>query len=401
MAVFALSDVTFAYDSKPAIKRVSLEIAEGGFVGVVGPNGSGKSTLLKLLDGMLVPGEGKVLLEGRPVLDYSRKDIAMQIGLVPQSFSLEFRFTAREVIEMGRYARGRSTERRWTVDQLLEKLEIQQLAGRPFPDLSGGEKQMVVLAQALAQEPKVLLLDEPAAHLDVSYQLMLFDWLRKLNSEGLTIVCVLHDLNLALLYFEKLLMLSEGELIASGIAEDVLSPEVIKSVYGVRTFVHRHAGRTFLTFSPRARAIRGERIHLVGGGGSGANLMRELTDMGFAVSAGVVNAMDTDEVTGRELGLPVAAEAPFTEITDEAYEENMELIRRADIVILAAVPIGFGNVRNLEAVAEASRLGKETWIVSGVLDRDFTDTARRTLDAIGNARYFDGDGAIIKELGTR
>jgi iron complex transport system ATP-binding protein len=228
--------------------------------------------------------------------------------------------------------------------------------------------------------------------------LRLFDWLRKLNEEGLTVVCVLHDLNLALLYFESMLMLWEGKLFASGDTETVLSPESIESVYGVRAYVHRHAGRTFLTFSPRARARRRERIHLVCGGGSGAALMRELTDMGFLVSAGVVNAMDTDEVTGRELGLPIAAEAPFTPITDEAFEENMELIAKADVVILTEVPIGTGNFRNIDALAQAWAMGKNVWAVVGVAGRDLTRDAVRALDAIDGIRYFSGTREIIKEL---
>jgi|SRR5450759_1180895 len=398
MSVFELTDISFAYIEQPAVRKVSFSVEEGTFVGIVGPNGSGKSTLLKIMDRLIAPDEGTLSLNGRPLASYKRRDIAREIALVPQTFSLDFQFTAREVIEMGRYARKGSGNHRWSVQELLDKLEIAALADRPFPELSGGEKQMVVLAQALAQEPRVLLLDEPAAHLDVSYQLRLFDWLRKLNEEGLTIVCVLHDLNLALLYFESMLMLREGKLFSSGDTETVLSPESIESVYGVRAYLHRHAGRTFLTFSPRARAKRKERVHLVCGGGSGAALMRELTDMGFLVSAGVVNAMDTDEVTGRELGLPIAAEAPFTPITNEAFDENMELITKADVVILTEVPIGTGNFRNINALERASAMGKNVWVIKGVAGRDFTNDAVRALDALGGIRYFGGTREIIKEL---
>jgi len=398
MAVFEVRDVTFSYMIRPVVNRVSFEVAEGAFTGIVGPNGSGKSTLLKLMEGLLKPSAGDVLLYDRPVSQYKRREIAREVALVPQSFGLDFQFTVREVISMGKYARKGSAESRWSVDDLIDRLEIRELADRPFPQLSGGEKQMVVLAQALAQEPSVLLLDEPAAHLDVSFQLRLFDWLRKLKGEGLTIVCVLHDLNLALLYFDSLLMLDSGRLFASGATEEVLSADAIESVYGVRAYVHKHAGRTFLTFSPRTRAVRDLRIHMVCGGGSGSSLMRQLTDMGYLVSAGVVNALDTDEVTGRELGLPIAAEAPFTPVTDESFAENMKLVEKADILIMTEVPIGTGNARNIDTLRLASEKGKQVWVVEGVQDRDFTGTAAGLLASLDDVRYFRDTQEMIKEL---
>ena len=142
----------------------------------------------------------------------------------------------------------------------------------------------------------------------------LFELLKELNADGLTVICVLHDLNLALTYFNRLLVLSQGGVAAWGPAEEALSPEVLEAVYGVRAHVHHHAGRTYLTFSPRAPRQAGGRgrVHLVCGGGTGSSLMRELTDRGYEVSAGVLNALDSDEVTGRELGLSMAVEAPFS-----------------------------------------------------------------------------------------
>lgn len=401
MAVIELRDVSFSYGETVALRDVSFQVEQGGFVGIVGPNGSGKSTLLKVVDGILTPQNGESLLLQKPVKSYRRKYLAREVALVPQSFSLDFDFAVHEVVDMGLYARKGLQSRRPDTDELLEKLEIESLRDRRFPELSGGEKQMVVLAQALAQEPSLLLLDEPAAHLDVSYQLRLFDWLKKLNGEGLTIVCVLHDLNLALLYFESALMFSEGKLFASGPIDKVLTPETIEAVYGVRAYTHRHAGRTFLTFSPRSRQARKERVHLVCGGGTGAHLMRELVDLGYPVSVGVVNALDTDEVTARELGLPIAAEAPFTPVTDEAYNENVSLLEKADLVVLTDVPLGAGNIRNLEALGEASVKGQNIWVLEGVSDRDFTGRANGILEGIANVKYLKDAREVLLELGER
>ena len=234
-----------------------------------------------------------------------------------------------------------------------------------------------MLAQALMQRAKLLLLDEPASALDVSHQLRLFDLLKELNGEGLSVLCILHDLNLAIHYFDKLLVLSEGEVAAYGPPDEVLRPEIVEAVYGVRAYLHKHAGRTYLTFSPRLRGERLGRVHLVCGGGTGAGLMRELVDAGYDVSAGVLNALDTDEETGSELGLSMAVEAPFSPVGDEAHAENLELMRAADLVMLAAVPVSHGNARNIEAVLEAAAAGTPVWAVRGVLDDDFTGVTGR------------------------
>lgn len=393
--------VSFSYNGRKALKKVSFFIERGDFVGLVGPNGSGKSTLLKVIGGLLVPDEGKALLDGKPVQEFDKKSLARKVTLVPQSFNLDFSFTVEEVIEMGRYAR-RKSEKKFNLSELMEKMEILDLKGRFFTELSGGERQKVVLAQSLAQEPEVLLLDEPASHLDVSYQLKMFNLLKKLNQRGLTVLCAIHDLNLALLYFEKLVMLSEGELVAWGSSLEVLSPEQIESAYGVRAYVHCHAGRTFLTFSPRVKGERKGRVHLICGGGSGLYLMKELTEMGFSVSLGVVNALDTDEVTGRELGLTMVVEAPFSPISKEAFKENLKLISQAEVVILTQVLFGPGNLKNAEAVVEAVKEGKKVWIVGRNLrERDYTGQVEAKLASLKEAVFFESEQEVLEELMKR
>lgn len=393
-----LRDVTFSYNGKKALRKISFSLKKGDFVGVVGPNGSGKSTLLKIIDGILVPHEGEVLFKEKPVQKYDRKSLARKIAFVPQNFNLDFEFTVEEVVEMGRYSRKGRWEK-FSPSSLMEKMGISDLKHRFFPELSGGERQKVILAQSLAQEPELLLLDEPASHLDVSYQLKLFDFLRELNKEGLTILCVIHDLNLALLYFDELIMLSEGEIVASGKSDKVLTPERIEATYGIRAYIHRHAGRTFLTFSPKLRGKRKEKIHLICGGGSGSFLMRELAERGFSISLGVVNALDSDEVLGRELGLTMAVEAPFSSITEEAFKHNLELIEQSELVILTRVPFGPGNLRNVEAAVEALKKGKKLWVVGKDLkERDFTGKAAEILTSVEGVVFFENEKEVVKEL---
>jgi len=386
-ALISVREVGFSYEVRPVLRRVSFEVARGDFVGVVGPNGSGKSTLLDLIDGVLRPGSGEVLVAGRRTDAYRRREMAREVALVPQHFALDFDLTVRDVVEMGAYCRpgAAATD---DAERTLARLGVSDLSERRFSQLSGGEKQLIVLAQALMQRAQVLLLDEPASALDVSHQLRLFDLLRELNGEGLTVLCVLHDLNLALHYFQKLLIFSEGEVAAYGLPEEVLRPEVVEAVYGVRAFLHKHAGRTYLTFSPRPRGRRLGRVHVICGGGTGSGLLRELVDAGYDVSAGVLNALDSDEDTGRELGLPMAVEAPFSPVGDEAHAENLALIEAADLVVVTAVPVSHGNERNITAALYAVAAGKPVFAAAGLPDVDFTGVTR-TLEGAGIRLYAD------------
>ncbi len=386
----SVRDLGFTYDVRPVLRRVSFDVDAGDFVGVVGPNGSGKSTLLDLIDGVLRATAGKILVRGKPTHTYRRRDMAREVALVPQQFALEFDLSVREVVEMGYYCRAREADAPADAGETLARLGVGGLVDRRFSELSGGEKQLVVLAQALMQRAQLLLLDEPASALDVSHQLRLFDLLKQLNAEGLTVLCVLHDLNLAIHYFDKLLVFSEGEVAAYGAPDEVLRPEIIEAVYGVRAFLHRHAGRTYLTFSPRLRGERLGRVHLVCGGGTGSGMMRELVDAGYDVSAGVLNALDTDEETGRELGLRMAVEAPFSPVSDEAHAENLALMDRADVVIVTAIPVSHGNERNIVAVMEAAAAGKSAWAAEGVLDGDFTGITAGLAQA--GVRFYAGAG---------
>ncbi len=395
-------EVSFAYNGLRAVEKLTLSISKGDFVGVVGPNGSGKSTLIKLACGILNPQSGQILLENVNLQSLSRLEVASKIAVVPQIFNLEFNFTVEEVVKMGGYSKRKISgqERLAKVEEILKEMELTEMRKRFFPELSGGEKQRAILAQALAQEPEILLLDEPASNLDVSFQLKLFDFLKRLNREGMTIVCVVHDLNLALSYFEKTTLLYKGKVVAAGPTEEVLQPSLIEKTYGVRAVLHKHFGKSFLTFSSTPATVSPKgKVHLICGGGTGSFLMRELTEAGFLVTAGVINALDTDEVTGRELGIDMAVEAPFSSISDDAFLENQRLIKQADIVILTDVPIGKGNFRNLEACKWAAEIGKEVWIIGkDVEKRDFSGQVKLIFNSINGAKFFDTDREVLNSL---
>ena len=229
--------VAWAYDQGPVLADVDLAVAEGEFVGLLGPNGAGKSTLLRVLAGVLVPQRGVVLLQGRPLLQRPRREIARLLAVVPAPVTPMFSFLVREFVDMGRTPhlrrlQGDRPADRHAVQAALAATDTAALADRPITELSAGEWQRVNLARALAQEPVLMLLDEPTAFLDLGHQREIFELLREINrARGLTVVCVSHDLNLAAAYCPRLAVLAAGRVVADGPPAAVITRETIEAVY--------------------------------------------------------------------------------------------------------------------------------------------------------------------------
>ena len=232
---------------------VGFHAARGEWFGVIGPNGSGKTTLLKLLSGLERPDAGEIIVAGRPVGSYRRKELARRMAVLQQDALPPVGFTVREVVEMGRFPyqgwlgsrredwRGKDADGERHVEAAMRAMGLAPLADRPVDRLSGGERQRVALAKLMAQQPEVLLLDEPTTFLDIGYQIQLMDVIRGWQREaGLTVVSVLHDLNLAAMYCDRLLLLHRGRVECVGPPAEVLTPERIGAVYGARAAVLPH-----------------------------------------------------------------------------------------------------------------------------------------------------------------
>lgn len=232
-----LKKVTFSYGEAPALRECSVELGSGALTGLIGPNGAGKSTLLKVMAGLLRPAMGSVDISGQPLATIKPRQRAQQLAFVPQRTEAAFAMSVRELVMLGRtpYQRGlawESANDRRATEQALMQMDCTRLASRSIDTLSGGEWQRVVVARALAQEPRVLLLDEPIAHLDPAYQLHLMTLLRTMvDQHGLTICCALHDINLAARFCDRLLLLRDGEIVANGTAQDVATPEQLTPVF--------------------------------------------------------------------------------------------------------------------------------------------------------------------------
>lgn len=233
--------IQFSYGSRVALKNITMSVGEGEVVGLVGPNGSGKTTLLKCLDRILSPQKGTILLSGRDAGKMKLRDLARLLGYVPQSITRSFPSTVFDTVLLGRKPHigwGIGSRDKEIVSDLLKSMGLEEMALRDFNELSGGERQKVVLARALAQEPEVLLLDEPTNNLDIRHQLEVLDLIVDMAKDrSLSVIIAMHDLNLAARYSDTMIMLKEGKVFAAAEPESVLTRDNVRVVYGVEAVV--------------------------------------------------------------------------------------------------------------------------------------------------------------------
>ncbi len=380
---FKAKDVVMSYGHERVLKGVDLTIEQGEFVGIIGPNGAGKSTLLRILTGVLEPTAGKVQLLGRPVSAYDARDRARHMAVVPENPNVPFAFTVEELVLMGRtpytsLLGGNDEHDAATARRAMVSTDTLHLASRPISNLSAGERQRTFLAQGLAQEPDVLVLDEPTVHLDLRQRMALFELLSCLNRDGgITVVTVLHDINIASQYCTRLALVDAGRIVAEGAPDEVLTRDILRDSFGVRVQVRADpaTGRPVVTpIVHRQRPQLTGRVHVVCGGGCAEATLRDLVDAGLTVTCGVVNRGDADWEVARTLEIETVDEEPFSPVGDEALARNLRSMKSADVVVVEAVAFGHGNLRNLEAVEQADRSGVPVVLVEteAIDERDFT-----------------------------
>jgi len=255
----SVDSVSFGYEpGVPVLRGVSFTVQRGEFLSIVGPNGSGKTTLLRLLDRIFIPQSGTIRLGEQDLHRMSRTEIARRVAFVPQDGAMQFPFTVYEIVLMGRspHSRGAAFENardRQIALDMMRLTDIAHLASHPITALSGGERQRALIARALAQQPEIILLDEPNAHLDIAHQLDAFRIIRRLNREsGLTVISVSHDLNLAASFSDRIAVVSSGTMVACGRPEEVLTESRIRDVF--------HADVS-VDVNPHTRALRITLLH--------------------------------------------------------------------------------------------------------------------------------------------
>lgn len=385
MVTLRISGIDCYYGSFKALDNVNFSVREDEFVGILGPNGSGKTTILKAISRTLKPIVGTVFLDDTNIYDMDNRAVAKNVAVVPQETIATFDFTALDIVLMGRNPyidrfRQESREDLAITKRVMELTNTWNFAERPVNELSGGEKQRVIIARALTQEPKILLLDEPTTHLDISNQLEIMDLIKQLcKTKKMLIIAVFHDFNLAARYCDSLILLKEGKIVAVGESSKTLTSENVRKVFSVDTIVKKHPITGFLHVipisKPRNQQQKSLSVHLICGGGTGSPVMKVLTDEGYSVTAGVLNLLDTDQETAQLLKIPTTSEAPFSPITEDAHTANLKMISKANVLVITPTQFGDGNLRNLNAAETALEKGIPTILLEDgpFEERDFTN----------------------------
>lgn len=367
-SVLEVRDAVVSLSGTQVLNGISARIAPGEVVGIAGPNGSGKTTLLRAMAALVKLDSGTASLNGVALDAIPPRERARLIAYMPQS-AADHSFTALEFVLMGRYPHmgrfrleGRSDIE--IAETAMRRTETVEFANRRLQSLSGGEKQRVSLARLLAQQADVLLLDEPTASLDMQHQLLTMATAREEADRGAAVAVVLHDLSLAARHCDRLLLLKEGNLTAEGEPWSVVTQPNLRDIFSVDAAVEPEpmSGKPLVS----VLGVTGQdeshphgdrqRIHIICGAGSGRDLMHRLTLEGHTVTACVLGRGDADRETALRLGIEHIPSSPFSVISLEQDASHRRLVRQADMVIVCEMAVGPGNLRNLEAAAEAKRL---------------------------------------------
>jgi iron complex transport system ATP-binding protein len=382
-SAITFENVHAGYKSAEVLHDISFSVERGACCGIIGPNGSGKTTLLRSITGLIKPGRGRVSIFGRDSGRLGAAERSRLVGLVPQNAETAMPFTVSEVVMIGRTASlprwGKpSKQDRLVAERSMAYTNVIDFRNKLFSELSGGERQRAVIAMVLAQEPQIMLLDEATSHLDINHRLEVMQIVDRLHSdEGKTIVMVSHDLNLAAEFCDRLVLLNQGRVVSIGSPQEVLNEKILREVYHCDIRVTRETAGGRLSIIPAPRLAgehsgRGIRVHVIGGGGCGEELLRRLTICDYTVSCGVLNEQDSDADVAAALDIPAVLEKPFSPLSEASIRRASEHVKKADIVVVSSVPFGSGNLPNLELARTALDEGKRVLIMEGIDSRDYS-----------------------------
>lgn len=403
-------DIDAGYGDHEVLKKIRFLIQEHQFIGIIGPNGSGKSTLMQVLARSLSPRAGVVLFRGDELDTLSFRKFGQGVGFVPQESGIPFAYSVYDIVMMGRNPyiprfRQPSSQDHEIVRQALEQTGTMHLVDRSITSLSGGEKQRVLIARVLAQDPELLLLDEPFAHIDIHHQHELIRLIRDTTKEKKGVIGVFHDINLAASYCDHLILLHEGVIRASGTPREILHEPLLRDIFKISTVIGKNpiTGTPHLYVTePIPAKMNEQNIVIISGGGTGTPLISQLTPAGYHLRCGILSENDADCQIARRYGLNFIHEPPFSKITLEHESLLLEQVSEADWVIVTAMPVGWGNYPNLR-VLEKIPAGKIILVlpISDPIIPDFTGGAAITLLnrlLCAGAKRVEGISAICKFL---
>ncbi|MFC7186982.1 ATP-binding cassette domain-containing protein [Halorubrum yunnanense] len=367
-----VADLAVSFGDVPVVSGVDLRVERGELVGLVGPNGAGKTTVIRAIKGALTPDSGQVRLDGEAAGDLSAREAGRRVASVPQETSLAFDFRVRHVVEMGRTPHlgrfdGHSADDDRAVREAMDAAGVARFADRSITAVSGGERQRVLLARALAQGTRALLLDEPTASLDPNHAVRTLELVRDLVDDGRGALAAIHDLDVAARYCDRIVVLANGGVHAAGPPDEVLTADALRAAFDAEAFV----GRNPATGTPAVTAFDGvgdrdessvpaRRLHVVGTGRAASRVVARLATDGHELSVGVVPEGDAAAETARDADAEVVAAPPFEPVEAARREAAAALARDAD----ATVAVGRATEDGTGASAGGDRSGPNAAVLA-------------------------------------
>ena len=359
MAYFATKDLAVGYDGNVLIHDINIDIEKGKILTLIGPNGAGKSTILKSVTRHLAKLGGQVWMDGHDVYQWAAREMAKQVAVVLTDRIRPELMTCGEVVALGRYpytnALGKLTpEDEEAVNEALRRVHALELADQDFSTLSDGQRQRIMLARAICQDPNIIVLDEPTAYLDIRHKIELLDILREMAHEkGITVVMSLHEIDLATKISDYILCVKGETIAAFGPPDEIFASDTIDRLYDIQ-----HGSYNLLFGSVELTKPAGEpRVFVVGGGGFGAPVYRALQKKQIPFASGILYENDVDLQVALGLSDHVVTAPAFEPMTEAQYEEAWELVRRCGHILNAGTPIGTQNALNGRLLEAAAREG--------------------------------------------
>ncbi|HBF4254521.1 ABC transporter ATP-binding protein [Clostridioides difficile] len=356
------NNLSVGYNNKVVISNINVEVKNGEILCLLGSNGAGKTTLLRSLSKLISPIKGEIYLNGVNINCISRKALSKKMALVLTNRLLGDLMTVQDIVNIGRYPYtgffgNLSKKDLIMVDEALESVDALHLKKRYFDELSDGEKQKVLVARALVQEPEIIILDEPTTHLDIKHRLELINILKKLSKEkSISVILSLHEIDIALKSCDKVALIKNNKVIAYGQPEDVVDEDIINSLYELddKNF------NSLLGSVEISNKSKNE-VFIIGGGGKATPIYRAFTKKGIGLYSGIIHENDIDYEIGRTMGINMFTESPFEPISDESFNLAIRNLNDSKIIIDTGFSVGETNKRNIDIIKEALKLDKKVY----------------------------------------